>query len=167
MANRFPAPQVTPALIRVLARLFQIAERECKASGLSLPQYRALLAVSSGSRRASELADRAVVSRPAVSVLLGALEEQGLLRRDPMLTGDRRGVHIAITDSGRESISRAEQRMSAAFDEILADCDSVPAVVDELRNLQNALDDDVERDLRGRTDINEHAGPAAGSNSAR
>jgi len=151
----------------VLTRLFQIAERECKASGLSLPQYRALLAVSAGSRRASELADSAVVSRPAVSVLLGALEEQGLLRREPMLTGDRRGVHVAITDSGRESVARAEQRMSGALDELLADSDSVPAVVDELRKLQNALDADVEHDLRSRAEINEHANPAAGSNSAR
>ena len=167
MANRPPAALVTSASVRVLTRLFQIAERECKASGLSLPQYRALLAVSAGSRRASELADSAVVSRPAVSVLLGALEEQGLLRREPMLTGDRRGVHVAIMDSGRESVARAEQRMSGALDELLADSDSVPAVVDELRKLQNALDADVEHDLRSRAEINEHANPAAGSNSAR
>ena len=148
MTDRSTPQPLSSGTIRVLVRLFRIAERESKASGLSLPQYRALESVCGRSRRASELSDNAVVSRPAISVLMAGLEGQGLLQREPVVRGDRRGVHVTITPKGREALARAEERMAAALGGILSDSDAVPEIVDELRQLEDALDMDLEHDLR-------------------
>ena len=65
--------------IRLLARLARVAEQTCQAEGVSLPQYRLLVAASGAPERASSLATAVGVTRPTLSSLVNGLEEAGLL----------------------------------------------------------------------------------------
>jgi DNA-binding MarR family transcriptional regulator len=158
MTERSAMDGLSPRIVRVLVRLYRLAGYECREAGLSLPQYRALCLIADGSRRAAEIADNAVVSRPAISVLIAGLEEQGLLRREPVVRGDRRGVHVAITTAGREALARVEERMVRVFGELLGRAGSVAELAEELRGLQEALDLDLDRDVRGRASREAEAG---------
>ena len=70
MAAKKPNQDIRDAM-RIFVRLARVAEHECRESGLSLPQYRALSFVARGTRRAAEIADAAAVSRPAITALVG------------------------------------------------------------------------------------------------
>ena len=71
-----PQPDLT-AGIRLLARLARVAERACRESGISLPQYRLLLSISGQSQRPSELAVQVGVSRPTLTSLVDGLAQAG------------------------------------------------------------------------------------------
>ncbi len=135
--------------IRILVRLSRVAQWECERSGLTLPQYRALLTVSQGTRRASEIADFAAVSRPAVTALVNGLEELGLLRREAV-PGDGRGVHLVATRKGRRAVERAERHMADRFLKIVGGSDELKALLNGLPGLEEALDEDVARDVFGK-----------------
>jgi DNA-binding MarR family transcriptional regulator len=74
---------------------------------LTVPQYLALRAIARGERSASELARRAGVSGPAVSQLLAALDDAGLVDRRPA-AGDRRRHELALTDAGASALGSAD-----------------------------------------------------------
>lgn len=93
--------------IRLLARLARVAERACRESGISLPQYRLLVSISGEPQRASELALQVGVTRPTLTSLVDGLEQQKLLRRVPVPT-DRRGIQLVPTEAGQLAIKRAE-----------------------------------------------------------
>jgi DNA-binding MarR family transcriptional regulator len=102
-----PEPEFV-AGIRLLARLARVAERACRESGISLPQYRLLISISGESQRASELALQVGVSRPTLTSLVDGLEQQKLLRRVPV-PSDRRGIQLEPTEAGQLAIKRAEE----------------------------------------------------------
>ncbi len=115
MAIQIAANPVTPGVdfsdgIRLLARLARVAERSCQESGISLPQYRLLVSLSAGPRRASELAAHVGVSRPTLTSLVDGLEHAGLLRRVPV-PSDRRGIQLEPTEAGQKAMERAEEVM--------------------------------------------------------
>ena len=97
--------------IRLLARLARVAERTCLSTGISLPQYRLLVAVSGESQRASELADAVGVSRPTLTALVDGLENSGMVKRVPE-PSDRRGIRLELTDAGRVAIEDAERALT-------------------------------------------------------
>ncbi len=97
--------------VRTLARLARIAELACQSTGISLPQYRLLVAVSGSSQRASELAERVGVSRPTLTSLVDGLERNELLVRKRVAT-DRRGVRLEPTEAGLEAVVRAESALT-------------------------------------------------------
>src|ERR1051326_5632540 len=68
---------------------------------LTVAQYLALRAIDRAPLSAAELARRTGVSGPAVSQLLAALEDAGLIERQA-LEGDRRTHGLGLTD--RESV---------------------------------------------------------------
>lgn len=93
--------------VRTLARLARVAEQACQSTGISLPQYRLLVAVSGSSQRASALAERVGVSRPTLTSLVDGLERNQLLVRKRVAT-DRRGIRLEPTEAGLEAVTRAE-----------------------------------------------------------
>ena len=101
-----PSPEFS-AGVRTLARLARVAEQACQSTGISLPQYRLLVAVSGCSQRASELAERVGVSRPTLTSLVDGLERNQLLLRK-RVASDRRGIQLEPTAAGLEAVSRAE-----------------------------------------------------------
>ena len=145
--------------VRSLVRLSRVAQWECERTGITLPQYRALLNVSLGTRRASELADFAAVSRPAVTALVNGLVELGLLRRKAV-PADGRGVHLVATAKGRRAVARAESAMVTRLTGILGDRPETRAMLRELSGLEGALDEDLVRDVLGRRTAEKSSKPA-------
>ncbi len=104
--------------IRLLARLARVAERACQESGISLPQYRLLVSISSRPQRASDLAIQVGVSRPTLTSLVDGLAHSNLLRRVPV-PSDGRGIQLEPTDEGRVAIRRAESVLSRRLLELV------------------------------------------------
>src|SRR5215510_366657 len=95
------------------ARLF---EYECRELEIGLSQYRLLLYLRHGPKRAGELATHASVTRPALSTLIAGMEQSGLIRRNAV-QADRRGVRLEITRKGLDTIERVEERFGRVFDD--------------------------------------------------
>jgi MarR family transcriptional regulator for hemolysin len=96
--------------VRAVAILSRHFERACVEMGLSLAQYRLLLWVRSGPRRAAELAERAAVRRPTLTALVDGLAAEGLLER-VAVEGDRRGIRLDLTEKGQLRIARTEAHL--------------------------------------------------------
>src|SRR5215470_8346852 len=107
------------AALRVLARLHRVLEST--DSGLTVPQYRMLTALSEGGERSARLAERLTIRKPTVTALADGLVAAGYAERTSE-PGDRRIVRLHITDAGRSALDRAEraygERLSAVLDEV-------------------------------------------------
>jgi DNA-binding MarR family transcriptional regulator len=125
--------------VRLMARLTRVAEQACQATGVSLPQYRLLAALSEGPQRASALAALVGVSRPTLTSLVDGLEQAGLLRRVPVPT-DRRGIVLEATSAGLTAVERAD---GALIERLLSlvPGDRAGLVVDLVNEITSALDD--------------------------
>lgn len=104
-ANRV-ANRLHSAAIHLLRR----ARQEDRATGLS-PERLSLLSVLvfAGPRTASELADIEQVSRPAITRILNALEDAGLVRRERSRS-DRRVTKVHATARGRRLMEAGRAR---------------------------------------------------------
>jgi DNA-binding MarR family transcriptional regulator len=149
-ANPLPPSAVHPrdavatpdftAGVRLLARLARVAEQTCQSTGISLPQYRLLVAVSGRAQRASELAASVGVSRPTLTSLVDGLEAAGLLRRVPVPT-DRRGIRLEPTPAGCDAMARAERALSARLLQLIdVDASVARAVSGVVTEIGAALD---------------------------
>jgi DNA-binding MarR family transcriptional regulator len=137
-----PAPAV-----RALAQLSRALERS--TGGLSLAHYRVLSAVAEGHERASRVAQRLALGKPAVSASVEALSSRGLLAKAGY-AGDQRAVQLAVTPEGLEVLRRAEEAMVARLLELAARTGRSEEVLECLCLLGAALED------------NAPAGPASG-----
>lgn len=124
--------------IRLLARLSRVAETAFHETGISLPQYRLLVLLDTGGRRAGEVADDLGVTRPTLTSLVDGLERLGLLRRVPVAT-DRRGVRLESTLAGHEALERAERRLAERLGP-LVDPDQVERASELVSSVCRALD---------------------------
>jgi DNA-binding MarR family transcriptional regulator len=104
------APLVSRWIERLLAR---------HDPALTVAQYLALRAISREGVSGSELARRTGVSGPAVSQLLAALDDAGLLERQPV-AGDRRRQALALSTTGRQAFLSAEALLRERLAELLA-----------------------------------------------
>jgi DNA-binding MarR family transcriptional regulator len=92
--------------LRVLARLHRVLE--ATDSGLTVPQYRMLTALSEGGERSARLAERLTIRKPTVTALADGLIAAGYAQRHSE-PGDRRIVRLHITDAGRRALEEAER----------------------------------------------------------
>jgi DNA-binding MarR family transcriptional regulator len=100
----------TREAVRALARLARLLERS--TGELSLAHYRVLSAIAEGDQRASRLAQRLALGRPAVSAAVESLSARGLLERRTV-DGDLRGSSLRLTAAGRRVLDRAESAAAA------------------------------------------------------
>jgi DNA-binding MarR family transcriptional regulator len=122
------------------ARLARILD---KAGGeLGLAHYRFLTLVAGGDERASRLAERLALGKPAVSATVGALVAQGLLARDDV-AGDQRAIRLQLTDEGRSVLARTEAAMAARLCELMDGTDDPVATMNALVALGEAVDRDL------------------------
>src|SRR5665648_889567 len=86
---------------------------------LSLPQFQMLdpLDAASGALTVSEVAVQAGVATPTATRMLDGLEREGLVRRERR-PGDRRVVHISLTEDGRRRVKAKRARIAARRREI-------------------------------------------------
>ncbi|MGA8207531.1 MAG: MarR family winged helix-turn-helix transcriptional regulator [Candidatus Dormiibacterota bacterium] len=128
--------QLGPA-VETLSRLARILER---ASGeLSLSHYRVLAMVAAGDGRASRLAGRLALGKPAISAAVESLVSRGLLSRsgsDP----DRRAIRLQITAKGIKALTTAESLMCLALDDLLRHATNPRAILAVISDLSLALD---------------------------
>ena len=87
---------------------------------LTVAQYLALRAIDQAPLSAAELARRTGVSGPAVSQLLAALEDAGLIERQA-LESDRRTRGLALSPTGRKTLASATRLVSERLAELLVD----------------------------------------------
>lgn len=134
----------TPDLVRAvraLARASRIVERA--ADGLSFADYRVLATISSGEERASRLAQRLEIGKPAISATVDSLHRRGLIRRDAV-EGDGRATSLALTDQGSELFERMEGRMARQLELVAGRADDPAALIAALATLNDAVERTVQ-----------------------
>jgi DNA-binding MarR family transcriptional regulator len=104
--------------IRAIVFMNRLFEYETRSLDIGLAQYRLLLYLRYGPKRAGELATHASVTRPALSTLIAGMEENKLIRRSSV-QADKRGVKLEITRRGIETLDRTEERFGRVFDEAI------------------------------------------------
>lgn len=107
---------------RVALALMSYSAPEFEKNGLTVPQWRILLALRQyGERRVGDLVKLTAIEPPTLSRLLGMLEERGLLERR-RVQPDTRGVAVSLLPAGRhvfeetiESALEAEAMLTEGF----------------------------------------------------
>jgi len=106
--------------VRTVAHVARFLELECERAGVTMTQYRLLSYIGSAEHRAGQLADRAALSRPAVTVALDGLEQRGLVTRE-RVPEDRRAVALRLTRQGQKVLSEADRALTAFVSDLLED----------------------------------------------
>lgn len=145
-----PAPSETPdtsspgdtraaRAVRSIVCLSRVFERACRETDLSLPQYRLLLFLRHGPKRAGELAAEVAIQRPTLTALVAGLEREGHLRRVAD-ERDGRGVRIEITSVGSKALARTEQALVQVVEDLceLGERDALLDAFDDLAGLLGA-----------------------------
>jgi DNA-binding MarR family transcriptional regulator len=84
-----------------------------RGKGLTLSQYGLLEPLTARDEaRVSELADQAGIAASTATRILDALERRGVVTRR-QAQGDRRGISVAMTRSGRQLLSREHDWLRA------------------------------------------------------
>jgi long-chain acyl-CoA synthetase len=104
---------------RAAARLGKVMEKAVGEVDLTLPQYRMLAHLASGTEAASVLAGNLAVSRPSLTALADGLVARGLVERRPA-PGDRRRVDHVLTDEGRAALAAGDEAAERRLADLLA-----------------------------------------------
>jgi DNA-binding MarR family transcriptional regulator len=123
--------------VRALSRVARVLERSC--DGLSLAHYRVLSAVGSGDERASRLATRLAVGKPAISAAVESLCARGMLVRTAV-EGDQRAISLRLTPEGARLLAVAEAEMTARLRSLVARTGSPDRVLDACIEVGAAVD---------------------------
>ncbi|MBO0691712.1 MAG: winged helix-turn-helix transcriptional regulator [Acidimicrobiaceae bacterium] len=133
--------------VRALARASRLLERA--SSELSLAHYRVLVAIASGDVRATRIAARLAVGKPAISAAVESLVQRGLLARS-MVQGDQRAAALHLTPSGRALLDRVEAAMAAQLAGLSAHVPEPRQLFESLVWLDAAIEADLaERSAAG------------------
>jgi DNA-binding MarR family transcriptional regulator len=136
---RVPAPEdLTVEAVRALARVARLLERSTGA--LSLAQYRVLAAVASGHGRASRIAERLALGKPAISAAVEALSQRGLLLRGEV-ADDQRASALSLTAEGRAVLLEVETTMADELTSLVARRPDPDRLVAALAELGVAVDE--------------------------
>ena len=118
---------------RSMAFLARIFEQVSLDAGISLPQYRLLVFLRDGPKRAGELAARAAIKRPTLTALVDALEKEQRLQRvaDEQ---DGRGVRIEMTEKGHSDLRGVEGALASVVQEVcvLGEYEETLSTIDRL-----------------------------------
>jgi DNA-binding MarR family transcriptional regulator len=115
-------PTVTDAVLLASRALVGVAARSLAAveEEVTLPQYRALVVLSSGgSRRQGELADALGVHPSTATRLCARLERKGLITRHPA-EESRRELIVDLSPAGREIVDTVTRRRRREITKIVA-----------------------------------------------
>ena len=130
--------QAAEALVRTAPLVSRWIERLLAAHEppLTVAQYLTLQAIADGEVVGAELARRAAVSPAAISQLLAALEEAGMLARE-RLGDDRRRQPLTLTEHGQWALRSAQTALRERLAGLLADMP--PPETDALARLLERL----------------------------
>jgi DNA-binding MarR family transcriptional regulator len=120
-----------------VARLARIIERA--AAPLSLADFRVLSAIEQGEDRASRLAQRLAVGKPAISATVESLAKRGLVER-AKVEGDQRATALAITPQGALEFGDAKQRLAQRVSAVADATGDAAATIATLARLGSAIE---------------------------
>jgi len=124
--------------VRAISRMARFVERA--SDSLSPADYRVMSAILEGEARASRLAHRLSLGKPAISSTVESLSKRGLIVKSSV-EGDNRAVELALSDEGVELFSRMEQRMTSQLDELVARTPDASQVIASLGWLGAAIEE--------------------------
>jgi DNA-binding MarR family transcriptional regulator len=126
--------------LRVLARLSRILESA--DSGVTVPQYRMLCALSEGGERSARLARRLAIRKPTATALADGLVAAGYATRAGDAE-DRRVVMLELTPSGVEAMERADAAYAVALAPLLGKLKDPDGFLDNLLTIGLAMDESL------------------------
>lgn len=109
--------------VRLVVSLYREFEQVARGGDLSMAQYRTLLYLLGGSRRAGELAAANAVTKPTVSAMINGLRQQGWVADAVDETGDGRVTRVKLTPAGRDRLAEFEARLAERMEELLPGVD--------------------------------------------
>ncbi|HWD96085.1 MAG TPA: MarR family winged helix-turn-helix transcriptional regulator [Acidimicrobiales bacterium] len=123
--------------VRGFARAVRILDRSSRE--LSMPHYRVLASVAAGEERASRVAERLELGRPAISSAVEALCGNGFLQRLEV-EGDQRAVDLRVTPEGFAVLERVEHEMTNTLRTLCARVEEGEQLLTSLAMLDRAVD---------------------------
>jgi DNA-binding MarR family transcriptional regulator len=109
--------------VRLVVSLYREFEQVARRGDLSMAQYRTLLYLLGGSRRAGELAAANAVTKPTVSAMITGLRQQGWVADAVDETGDGRVTRVELTPAGRARLARFERELADRMEELVPGVD--------------------------------------------
>lgn len=125
-----------------ISRLARHLELSLAPLEITPAQYRLLVQLAQGAEASSSLAKKLAVSPPSVTTVVDGLVQRGAVERTPSIE-DRRRISLALTDSGRELVARAEHAVCSRLSAVVAvldDTTAAQAALDGLSTWAEALD---------------------------
>ncbi|WP_326834465.1 MarR family winged helix-turn-helix transcriptional regulator [Amycolatopsis rhabdoformis] len=130
--------QTATNAVRALARVSRLLERS--SGELNLAHYRVLSAVASGDERASRVARRLALGRPAISAAVDALTKRGLLIRGDV-DADHRATALSLTPEGEQLLATTEAGMVEGLMALVSRTSDGDGVLESLSRLGDAIDE--------------------------
>jgi DNA-binding MarR family transcriptional regulator len=129
--------------VRTFACVSRVMEQIGRIEGVSMPQYRLLLFLRHGPRRAGELAAKVAVKRPTLTAIVDGLVRENRLRRVAD-EHDGRGVRIELTEEGHVALRKIEAELSELIEQLclLGDRETL---LDSLDDLSAIVDSEFDR----------------------
>jgi DNA-binding MarR family transcriptional regulator len=118
-----PAADERAPGVRLVVSLYREFEQVARRGDLSMAQYRTLLYLLGGSRRAGELAAANAVTKPTVSAMITGLRQQGWVADAVDETGDGRVTRVDLTPEGRARLARFERELADRMEELVPGVD--------------------------------------------
>jgi DNA-binding MarR family transcriptional regulator len=125
-------------MARTVVVLFREFETIARGLDITIPQYRFLLFLKRGPKRAGELAVEAAIRKPTASGLIADMEKRGLISRAPDAE-DGRGVMLKLTAKGLKKHREFETAL-ARFLPSLLDRGDAERMLDAFSELAYILD---------------------------
>lgn len=133
-----PDPTDRIKAIRALARASRYFERS--TDELSLAHYRVLSSIATGDERASRVAERLAVGKPAISAAVEALSQRGLLARSGAQR-DQRVSTLRLTPEGQALLERVEGQLTERMEQLYVRTPDADQIVQSLISLDAALEE--------------------------
>ena len=114
-----PPADATTGLIQLSGLVQGLYARISERHDLTPVQAKLLCIVADGPRGMAELAHCFGVEKAALTGLVDRVERRGLAKRTPV-HGDRRALHVTLTDAGRRAAAAFHADVTAELDRLLA-----------------------------------------------
>ena len=108
-----------PGLVELAVVLTGTIARVAEDHDLTPTQGRLLCGLAGQPRRMVDLAQSLGIEKAALTGLVDRAERRGLVER-ATVPGDRRAVHVTLTDDGSRAMLAFETGVASALDELLA-----------------------------------------------
>lgn len=108
------SPTKSLTAVRAVVALYREFEQVARRSDISMGQYRMMLYLRNGPKRAGEIAAAAEIAKPTVSLALNALREKGWV--EDAAHHDGRASSVGLTSAGRTRMESFEVELGAVMD---------------------------------------------------